>query len=347
MSSGAEQWGDLSFGKDAHGNRGRYNVCGATLRRHTRAWKNVTKSGEARSGRPDRVACAANYERHMAAVASGEASVRGATLNPYELAKDAAVCSADNATEVARINGQWATNGADAPDCGAMVALCDVSSSMLTDDGLPMYAAIGAAIRISETSLPCLRNRILTFSGNPSWIDLRDLGTDFVAKVRRVQTDRNWGMGTDLLRACEMVAASLAAGGVDRDAVKSVVLAVLSDMQIDGAQGVDGREGNGSDGWGDCSPPDAHERIEACFAARGLPCPHILWWNLRRTNGFPTVMTKGNTTCVSGYSASLLKAFQEDAIKAIESATPLATIQRLLADERLSPLRAGFERHRP
>jgi hypothetical protein len=347
MSSGDERWGELSFGKGADGTCGHYNVCGATLRRHTKAWKNATKAGETRSGRPDRVACADNYERHMAAVASGEATVRGATLNPYEITKDAAACSVDDATEVARINGQWAANGADAPDCGAMVAICDVSSSMLCDNGLPMHAAVGTAIRISETSLPCLRNRILTFSATPSWIDLSDLGVNFVEKVHRVQSDRNWGMSTDLLKACEMVAASLAAGGVARDAVKNIVLAVLSDMQIDGGQGVDGGEGAGAGGWGDASPPDAHERIEACFAARGLPCPHILWWNLRRTDGFPTVMTKGNTTCVSGYSASLLKAFQEDAMKAIENATPLATLRRLLADERLSPLRAGFERLRP
>lgn len=347
MSSDQERWGDLSFGKQADGSCGHYNVCGATLRRHTRAWKNLTKADEQRSGRPDRIGCAENYKRHMAAVATGGATVRGATLNPYEITKDAAECSLDNATDVARINGQWATNGADAPSCGAMVALCDVSSSMLCDDSLPMNSAIGTAIRISETSMPCLRNRILTFSSTPSWIDLSDLGSDFVRKVHRVKTDRNWGMSTDLLKACEMVAARFAAASVEPSSVKSIVLAVLSDMQIDGAQGVNGEGGPGHPGWGNASPQDAQERIEACFAAQGLPCPHILWWNLRRTRGFPTVMTKANTTCVSGYSASLLKAFQEDAMKAIGSATPLATIQRLLADERLSPLRAGFVRHGP
>lgn len=351
MASKEGMWDQLSFGRDENGQCGEFNVAGATLRRHTRAWKNETKTGERRSEDEHRVACAANYVGHMEKVAEGTATVRGATLNTYELAKDAATVHAGSVTEVARINGQWATNSAGAPACGPMVALCDVSSSMSCDDGRPLYSAMGTAIRISETCAPeCLRDRIMTFSSTPSWVQLGDLGDDFVGKVQRLQSDRNWGMSTDLVLACEMIAEALAAAGVKRGEAPEVILTILSDMQIDGGQDVTAPQQHDvppSGGWGAAMSGDAWERIASCFNAKGYPCPHIVWWNLRTTEGFPTVMDREGTTCVSGYSASLLKAFQERGVEALKDATPMAMIASLLEDERLAPLRAAFDRMGP
>ena len=35
--------------------------------------------------------------------------------------------------------------------------------------------------------------------------------------------------------------------------------------------------------------------------------PHITFWNLRSTNGFPVMPSQKNVSMVSGYNASLLK----------------------------------------
>lgn len=184
-------WDQISFGRGADGSVGKYNVTGCTLRRHPNAWKNVSKDGSDRTEEGHRVQCATNYTEHMEAVSQGTATARGKTLNTYQLAKDAIGTSLSDATEVARINGQWVANSEGAASTGMMLPVIDVSSSMECDDSLPMFSAIGTGIRISEHAHPSLRNRALTFSTTPSWFDLTSCGDDFVKKVHTVRQNSN------------------------------------------------------------------------------------------------------------------------------------------------------------
>ena len=330
-AAGDGQWNELSFGRDADGKVGKYNVTGATLRRHTKAWQNLTKSGEQRSEEDHRVQCAENYDTHMRLVSEGKSEVRGKTLNTYELVKDA-VGSEFSSTDKARINGQWAANSADAPSTGFMVPLIDVSDSMQCDDRLPLYSAIGTGIRISEHSHPSVRNRALTFSTTPSWFNFASYGDDFVGKARAISKDRNWCGSTDLLKACQMILDALVSANVPPAEASNVVLVVLSDMQI-----------NGGGSW----EATAQERVKAAWAAKGYECPHIVWWNLRKTNGFPTPTDEPNTTLISGYSASLLKAFEGKGIEALRDYTPTKMLRDMLDHERLLPLRTMFSQTYP
>ena len=63
---------------------------------------------------------------------------------------------------------------------------------------------------------------------------------------------------------------------------------------------------------------------EAGMAVCGKPYkpPHILFWNLRSTNGFPTLSTEKNASMVSGFSAALLNSFCEKGLSSLENCTP-------------------------
>mgnify|MGYP001198871949 CR=1 FL=1 len=56
----------------------------------------------------------------------------------------------------------------------------------------------------------------------------------------------------------------------------------------------------------------------------GVPIspPHIVFWNLRKTNGFPSLTTEKNTTMMSGYSPVLLNAFIEKGMDALAEFSP-------------------------
>lgn len=346
MSAGAKEdgiWDQLSFGRAEDGSTGHYNVTGATLRRHPKAWKNLTGAGEQRSSNADRVACAENYVSHMARVSEGKGTTRGKTLNTYELVRDALTLGSDS-TERARINSQWAANSEGAPSTGMMLPCIDVSSSMDCDSYRPLHSAIGTGLRISEKAHPSLRNRAITFSTTPSWFDL-STSVDFVSRVNKVRNDRNWGGSTDLIKVAEMVVGALKASKVPPAEAQEVVIVVLSDMQIDGGATSGGCYGYGGGGasWDDT----AFERMSRVCRDAGYEPFHFVWWNLRTTSGFPAPTNALNTTMVSGYNAALLKSFEGKGIEVLRDYTPERMLQDILAHERLRPLGALFDHTYP
>lgn len=353
MSAGAKGegiWDQISFGRGADGSVGKYNVTGCTLRRHPNAWKNLTNDGSERTEEDHRIECATNYTDHMEAVSQGKATTRGKTLNTYQLTKDALSISLSNATEVARINGQWVANSEGAPSTGMMLPLIDVSTSMIAaDNGLPMFSAIGTGIRISEHAHPSLRNRALTFSSNPTWFDLTSCGDDFVKKVHTVRHNSNWYRSTDLRAAFKLVLDALVEAKVTPCEAGQVVLVVLSDMQIDGsnfngdAAWDGGGGGSGGGSWGDT----AQATVTGMWTNAGYQVPHVVWWNLRKTDGFPTMTNTRNATMISGYSAAVLKSFEGKGIEALKDYTPENMLIDMLNHERLACLDAKFDQAYP
>jgi hypothetical protein len=84
------------------------------------------------------------------------------------------------------------------------------------------------------------------------------------------------------------------------------------------------------------------ENIKRKFSEAGLrsryrtpfKVPHILFWNLRKTDGFPTLSTEQNVTMLSGYNPVLLNVFCEKGFDELKNVTPLAMLKNLLDKER-------------
>jgi len=67
-----------------------------------------------------------------------------------------------------------------------------------------------------------------------------------------------------------------------------------------------------------------HKYAEAGMRLHKKPfkAPHILFWNLRSTSGFPALSLQKNASMMSGFSAALLNLFCEEGLEALQSCTP-------------------------
>lgn len=321
-SKGEGEWDKLEFGK----------MTSKTIRAYPKAFQNLTKKGEERCLEEHRRQCAVNYRSHMDSVSRGEAKVNGKRCNPYELVSDVFnLGGTRHITEESRINGQWADKMSTALQLGNFIPIVDVSGSMTCDEGRPLYSAIGLGIRLSETSR--FKNRILTFHESPSWVRLSD-GDSFCDKVRKIQ-HAPWGMNTNFYKAMDLILDTIVENNIPPSEVSNMVLAVFTDMQMDqGAR--DGRT--------------VSETIRQKYHDAGMRSqyrepytpPHILWWNLRTTSGFPEISSTKNTTMLSGFSDALLNAFFEKGTDALNDFTPKKMIYDILDKERYAPLENLF-----
>jgi hypothetical protein len=62
--------------------------------------------------------------------------------------------------------------------------------------------------------------------------------------------------------------------------------------------------------------------------------PHILFWNLRSTSGFPALSSQPNCSMMSGFSPSLLNLFCNQGIDALQSCSPWSILVKTLEAER-------------
>jgi hypothetical protein len=226
-----------------------------------------------------------------------------------------------NQTEKDLLNSQWRDNATQNKALGNMIAMVDVSGSM---EGDPMNVAISLGIRIAEKSV--LGKRIMTFSAKPTWVNLEPY-PDFISQVGAV-VRAEWGMNTNFYAALDMILDAIVANKMSAEDVQDMVLVILSDMQID---------------QGDASfkSSSLYETIKTKYAdagvrVNGIPYkpPHILFWNLRSTSGFPSLANQSNASMMSGFSPALINVFCEQGMDALQSATPWSILEKSLDNER-------------
>lgn len=310
-------WSEIEFAK----------VTGPTLRKNRKAFQNKTKKGEKRSDDYDRVKCAQNLQNHLEESKKNQATTHGKRCNVYELVKDA--LAATTQTDIDLVNEQWKdnmTNNASLKD-QYVIPMSDVSSSMECDEKLPMYNSIGLGIRTSELTHPSFRDRVLTFHDSPTCVKFNPEMT-FYQKVLTLNR-ATWGGCTNFYKALQMILDVCVKDNVPPTDVEKMVLAIFSDMQIDLADR-------------SCNFTTMMENIKILFSEAGLtttwrkpyPVPHILFWNLRKTNGFPTTVYEPNCSMISGYSSALLNIFSEKGIQEMKNLTPFLILSSILKGDR-------------
>ena len=317
-----KQWSKLKFN----------NIPSICLKKNSNAIRNKDKRGSQRSTDDDRVSCANNFSLHLSKAASGDktAKVHGKRLTVGELVKEAFSADGEKKTQ---LNLQWLSNKENNSELenACIIPCCDTSGSMECDDYLPISNAIGLSIRTSEICHPAFKNRILTFNAKPSWIDVSGYGDDFVGKVKKIRNDPNWAMNTNFEALCDKILDGLVSAEVNPSETRNIILAVYSDMQIDAAQG-----------WGDGDQSTMLELIKKKFAEAGLRSkfrtpyvqPHILFWNLRKTSGFPATAFDENVSFLSGYSSTLLNVFETKGIDELRKMNPYKLLSDILGNPR-------------
>lgn len=309
-------WSEIDFDKQG---------TSITLARQRMAFQYVDKKGMRRGMSDDRLQCAENYIKYIEQCKKGEKTIKGARVGLIDLVRDALdAAQFENTTKRDSINLQWNESGKNLSSLKDFIAMVDTSGSMMCDEGNPLYAALGLGIRIAENST--LGKRVLTFSSTPQWIDLDDCHT-FVDACDKLRRDQRWEMDTNFEAAMKLILDSCVEDDLAPEQVEGMVLAIFSDMQINAA---------------DSSAKSMNNLIEKMFAAAGLktshkrpysPC-HILYWNLRSTDGFPAISTDKNISMLSGFSPVLINSLCDKGIEALKEATPWHNLMDMLGHER-------------
>ncbi len=300
------------------------NQTSVTMHKQKKAFLNLKKDGKTeRVDNDDRRSCAKTFTEFAEKAAKGEVEVKGKRLGLDAMVQDALNSSRLSQAEKDILNAQWLNNSLQTGALGKMIAMVDVSGSMSGD---PMNAAIGLGLRIAEKSM--LGKRVLTFSASPKWVNLDgvDKFIDMVSIVQRA----DWGMNTNFAAALNMILEAIIQNKLAAEDVEDMVLVILSDMQMDQA---------------DSNSKSLMETIEKSYADAGVrvcgkpyKAPHILFWNLRSTSGFPTLSTQKNASMMSGFSPALLNLFCEEGIDTLQSCTPWSLFIKSLDNDRYKNL---------
>jgi hypothetical protein len=164
----------------------------------------------------------------------------------------------------------------------------------------------------------------MTFSNTPTWVNLESC-ENFVDMVEQI-SQANWGMNTNIYSAFNMILEAMINLKMNAEDVNGITLVILSDMQIDSA---------------DNSSLSLYDSIVQKYSDTGIKIcgkpylpPHILFWNLRSTNGFPTLSSQPNVSCMSGFSPALLNLFCEEGLHALETSTPWSLLVKSLENKR-------------
>ena len=308
-----------------------------TLMRNKKAFLNVKKNDKQRSALEDRIQCAANFKEYISGQIKTGKEIKGKRVGMEEFTVKAleilynthyAVTNKQDTTveiETEMLNSQWRDSSSQTGALGKMIAMVDTSGSM---DGSPLHAALALGIRVAEKSL--LGKRVLTFSENPKWHNLDGCNgfVDMVGNLKKAE----WGMNTNFFSAFELILTSLVQNKIPPEEIDGMILTIFSDMQIDCAQR----------GFGGHDYKSMYEEMENRFTKAGYKIPHIVFWNLRSTGGFPTLSTVHNCSMMSGYSPELLNLFCEKGVEGLDGATPYSILVDSLGNERYDRLRDFF-----
>jgi hypothetical protein len=288
-----------------------------TLNKNKKAFLNVKKYGEQRSMEVHRIECANNFREYIANQVKSGKEVKGKNVGLDNFTKNALEIIANkgfDTVEADLLNSQWRSNSTINSSLGKMVAMVDTSGSMIGD---PLNAAIALGIRVAEKSI--LGKRVLTFSQVPDWHNL-DGNDDFVSMVKKL-TKAEWSMNTNFYAAMELILQALVANKVPPEEASDMILAVFSDMQIDVA-------------GGSSTSNVMMDGIEEMYKQAGYTRPHILFWNLSSTSGFPTLSSKRGVSMMSGFSPALLNLFCDKGMGVLESLVPWNMMVEMLNNER-------------
>jgi len=321
-----KRWSEIKFN----------NVTSNSMTKLKKAFMNINyfemENPERNANDEDRIQCAKNLNIHIESAANNNdnCKINGKRTSLYQLVKDAYELPLDqyNSDTFKIINTQWADHLQKDNSDKFIIPIADVSGSMTSNNCIPLFNSIGMSIKLSEMNHPAFKDRVLTFSSKPKWIDLSKCET-FVDKVK-VVLNAPWGMNTDFYAAMDMVLEIIIKENLNPDFVKNIIIAVFSDMQFDDASI---KQTPYSNIYDSISKKYAELGIKSEYEAP-YQTPHIVFWNLTQTMGFPCDTTQKGVSMLSGYSPVLLEEFSKKGIESINNLTPITFLKEILNNDR-------------
>ena len=304
------------------------NVTSVTLAKNRKAFLNKKIGGETKyPDNKDRTKCTDNLNTYIENRVENGLDIKGKCIG-FELFTSTAIdlihrekMGNDNniQTEIDLLNLQWKNNSGQTDVLNNCIALVDVSRSM---QGAPSCVANAIGIRISEKSK--LGKRIMIFDNKPKWINLEKCD-DFFSMTKLIF--RDVGSNANFYAALELILDAIIETKLKPEEVSDLTLVILSDMQMS------------------CTVHNnsqtVYETIEQKYKEAGIKLynkpfntPHIVFWNLRSTDGFPVLSKQKNTSMISGFNPALLNTFCKEGTSTFRFSTPFNNLEKIVMNKR-------------
>lgn len=270
--------------------------------------------------------CRDNLLNYISAKVAKNEALKGKVMFPSDLVKQVP-CSFTDMDETHKniINLQWkglveSVKKNDENFLHYCIPCIDVSPSMYHCDNTPILSSIGMGLMATECSTI---GRAFTFAEVPHWIKFGEDET-FVSKVNKVRNE-SWGGSTDIYRMFKMMLDNCIENDVSNEELGKYSLFIFSDMQF-----------NECDSINDVNNKlELVDRLKKLFGSKGYTnIPYIIFWNLRKTNNFPTIEKTPGATMLSGNSASLFKFFMNTTLEKVKKMTNWTLIKEILDNNR-------------
>lgn len=223
------------------------------------------------------------YSSYLDDVKDGKATIKAATLYPYDLVRKVYNGMSDDTTELQWKNMPDYFNG---KPFNALV-MADTSASMTWENNAQaMMTSIGLAIYFAEHNTGRFANSYMTFSSNPKIRQIKP-NMSLADKVRDVRSSEVGG-STNLEKAFNLVLDTAVRHQLSQEDMPEAII-VISDMEID---------------CGTRNDTTFTSSMKTKFENAGYKLPKLVWWNVNaRANTFHAEASDG-VQFISGSSTS-------------------------------------------
>lgn len=245
---------------------------------------------------------------------------------PHDLVKQAIV--SQNVEELNLLNMQW--NGLvenllknKTHFMKFCIPCIDVSPSMYQNNATPLHSAIGMGLLCTEVSN---YNKAFTFSTEPTWFNFNQ-ASSFVDKVQKIK-DGDWGSSTNIFALFMKILKACQERNISNEHLSEHSLIVFSDMQFDVCNNATTEPYN-----------DTFKQIRDEYQKYGYTnVPFLIFWNLRKTDNFPSIEKTPNMLKLSGSSASLLSILMDTRLQDLKQMSNWNIVQNILDNHRYNLL---------
>ena len=175
----------------------------------------------------------------------------------------------------------------------------------------PLTVATALAIYCSERLGGDFKNKFITFSSRPKFIDLSNCNTLLEKLLRTYRQDDC--SNTNIELTMKLILDTAVKNNLKQEDIPTIM--ILSDMEFDCAV--------------DNTNDRLFDKIKAQFAEKGYELPKIIFWNLAsRTGTIPMISNENGVTLMSGFSTNALKMALD------EEVDPLKMLMNILNSDR-------------
>lgn len=173
------------------------------------------------------------------------------------------------------------------------LTVCDTSGSMESGTGnvKPIHVALGLSLILSEIMEGPYKNKVITFSNVPKYVDLTNCR--YLSNKIKLLKKADWDMNTDLQAVFNLVLRTAKNHKLSNEDMPKRIM-IISDMQFDQATPRNNRTN--------------FQEIDRKYKKSGYDRPQLVFWNVNGSfNDFPVQVHDSGTVLVSGFSPIIAK----------------------------------------